>query len=286
MATAMSTRENDNQMMTRAWRPWIPSIDDLWDAYEKVKTNYTNGIFKGTTATLIDVLSFVSTWQVWRLPFIHKWLLCMVSIVLLGVRKLEDFYIRGCQKLPPWLRSKIERLRISVHLHKAEDVLEHILEKLENLPSNSTVEVDNIRSWIPAIPSSTDLKSASGRIKSNFTQGSIFNGIKLTCNDTVSVLAAWNFWKSSIGQFLLGFSLTLVEEGVLAILKFYQWVSIYLSVIVYLTRLADSIHNFRDQVAPAAQLDNGHAALLAQEDERSEEDLTQNNSTATAQHIQ
>ena len=225
----------------------------------------------------------------------------------MGVRKLEDFYIRGCQKLPPWLRSKIERLRISVHLHKAEDVLEHILEKLENLPSNSTVEVDNIRSWIPAIPSSTDLKSASGRIKSNFTQGSIFNGIKLTCNDTVSVLAAWNFWKSSIGQFLLGFSLTLgklirnkytyqgnyllsisitVEEGVLAILKFYQWVSIYLSVIVYLTRLADSIHNFRDQVAPAAQLDNGHAALLAQEDERSEEDLTQNNSTATAQQIQ
>ena len=77
-----------------------------------------------------------------------------------------------------------------------------------------------------------------------------------------------------------------MEEGVLAILKFYQWVSIYLSVIVYLTRLADSIHNFRDQVAPAAQLDNGHAALLAQEDERSEEDLTQNNSTATAQHIQ
>ena len=82
MAAEMTTRENDNQMFkTRDWqRPWIPSIDDLWDAYEKVKTNYTNGIFKGTTATIIDALSFVSTWQVWRVPFIHKWLLCMVSI--------------------------------------------------------------------------------------------------------------------------------------------------------------------------------------------------------------
>ena len=76
-----------------------------------------------------------------------------------------------------------------------------------------------------------------------------------------------------------------VEEGVLAILKFYQWISIYLSLVVYLTRLADFIHNFRQQVVPA-KLDNGHAALLAQEDERSEEDLTQNNSTATAQQIQ
>jgi len=281
----MTTRENDNQMFkTRDWqRPWIPSIDDLWDAYEKVKTNYTNGIFKGTTATIIDALSFVSTWQVWRVPFINKWLLCMVSIVLLGTRKLEDVYIRGCQKLPPWLRGKLEHLKISVHLHKAEDVLEDILEKLENLPSTTNVEVDNIRSWIPAIPTSTDLKSASGRIKSNFTQGSVFNGIKLTCNDTVSILAAWNFWSSSIGQYLLGFSLTLVEEGVLAILKFYQWISIYLSLVVYLTRLADFIHNFRQQVVPA-KLDNGHAALLVQEDESEENE--HNDSTATPHHLQ
>ena len=220
----------------------------------------------------------------------------------MGTRKLEDVYIRGCQKLPPWLRGKLEHLKISVHLHKAEDVLEDILEKLENLPSTTNVEVDNIRSWIPAIPTSTDLKSASGRIKSNFTQGSVFNGIKLTCNDTVSILAAWNFWSSSIGQYLLGFSLTLgklirnkiwvsilkgffitVEEGVLAILKFYQWISIYLSLVVYLTRLADFIHNFRQQVVPA-KLDNGHAALLVQEDESEENE--HNDSTATPHHLQ
>ena len=119
MATAMSTRENDNQMMTRAWRPWIPSIDDLWDAYEKVKTNYTNGIFKGTTATLIDVLSFVSTWQVWRLPLIHKWLLCMVSIgnlraiflllnpALTGLLSCSSL---GCQKTRGFLHTRLPKI--------------------------------------------------------------------------------------------------------------------------------------------------------------------------------
>ena len=75
-----------------------------------------------------------------------------------------------------------------------------------------------------------------------------------------------------------------VEEGVLAILKFYQWISIYLSLVVYLTRLADFIHNFRQQVVPA-KLDNGHAAMLVQEDE-SEENLSHNDSTATPHHLQ
>ena len=60
--------------------------------------------------------------------------------VLLGLRKMEHFYMLGCQKIPTWLKTKIDVLKIPVLLHKAQDLLEDILEKLENLPSSTEVE--------------------------------------------------------------------------------------------------------------------------------------------------
>lgn len=264
MAAKLSPQEHDdNQKMMKPWRPWIPSIDDLWDAYEKLKTNFDDGIYKGTTATLLDVLAFVSTWHVWKLPLVHKWLLCIFSIVLLGLRKMEHFYMLGCQKIPTWLKTKIDVLKIPVLLHKAQDLLEDILEKLENLPSST--EVEDVRSWVPTVPSVSDLKSAYGRIKCNFADGTTFlDGFKSTFNDATSILGSWNFWRSSIGQFILGFSLTLAEEGVLGMVKLYQWVlSKSPSISDYMMQLAGFIHDLRDKMVPE-QLENGQQ-LVAQE---------------------
>ena len=59
-------------------------------------------------------------------------------------------------------------------------------------------------------PTTTDLKSAYVRVKHNFVQGrTVYEGVKRTFSDAISVVGAWTFWSSSVGQFLLGFVLTI-----------------------------------------------------------------------------
>ena len=80
MAAQISEPQELDKKVIKPWRPWVPSIDDVWDAVEKVKANYANGFYRGTTSTILDFMVFVSTWQVWKLPFVHNWLLFIFSL--------------------------------------------------------------------------------------------------------------------------------------------------------------------------------------------------------------
>lgn len=54
-------------------RHYFPAIDDFWDIVERVKANFSEGVFKGLEKTLQDLLFWVTTWQIWQTKTIQDW---------------------------------------------------------------------------------------------------------------------------------------------------------------------------------------------------------------------
>ena len=52
---------------------WVPVIDDLWDAVERVKENFSRGVFKGLEQTLQDALFWIASWRIWQTTSVREW---------------------------------------------------------------------------------------------------------------------------------------------------------------------------------------------------------------------
>merc|ERR1712080_707506 len=124
--------QEPSQVVLPAWRPWIPSIDDCWDAYERIKANFSRGIIRGANQTIIDTVAFVSTWRIWKTPYVLRCLIFIISMGLICLRRLNNIFTRVYSNLPSWVRHRLDVLKIPIRLQKAQDVLEDTLEKLEN----------------------------------------------------------------------------------------------------------------------------------------------------------
>lgn len=258
------------------WEPWIPSVDDFWDAYQRIKANYSMGIIKGTNQTLTDTWDFVSTWRIWRTQSALKWLLFVVSLGFICLRRLDVIYQTFYSYMPPWVAQRLDILKIPVYLRKGEDKLEDIIENLDNelghriaqAQAEPPQEADRVRSWIPALPSRVDLWQGCQKVRANITEQGLIEGCKTSVADIFSILASWKFWQSNYGRVLIRLVLTFAEFLVLKIKSLYDWVDSKVpkvNVDQTLTDLANYIHDLRRRIAPLNP-ENGHAIAPVVED--------------------
>ncbi len=70
--TSMASRATN---YLTSWIPTIPyTLDDLWALIEKLKANFSHGLFEGLEETLQDVILWVTSWQIWQNPSVQEWL--------------------------------------------------------------------------------------------------------------------------------------------------------------------------------------------------------------------
>ena len=118
---------------------------------------------------------------------------------------------------PLWLKTKLDSLKIPVNLHKFQDTLEDLVEKLEHeigvvvaqvaqLPDR---EIDNPRSWIPTMPSLNDCGRAVQRIRANFATQGFGSTLVNLLRDAFNLIGSSKFWQSKYGKALVRLTLTL-----------------------------------------------------------------------------
>ena len=74
--------QETNQVALPTWEPWIPSVDDIWDAVQRVRSNFADhGWARGGWQTLIDTFNFISTWRIWKTK---KFLSTLVFVISFG----------------------------------------------------------------------------------------------------------------------------------------------------------------------------------------------------------
>ena len=201
-------------------------------------------------------------------------------------------------RCPQRWRPKLDSYKIPVRLHKFQETLEDLVEKLEHeiglivaqAAQYPDREIDFARSWIPTMPSLDDCRRALQKVRANFTGQGWFNALVQSFNDAVALLATWKFWQSKYGKALIRLTLTLgmsmdfspifscevyisyflAESTVRRIKICYDWTKTKIpsfDLDKKLNDLANYIHNLRDRLAPLNP-DNGHAlAAIANEAE-------------------
>ena len=136
--------------------------------------------------------------------------------VLLCSRSLERAYMYMHSICPQRWRPKIDSYKIPVRLHKFQETLEDLVEKLEHeiglvvaqAAQEPDREIDYVRSWIPTMPSLNDCTRALQKVRANFSGHGWFNALQESINDILSLLATWKFWQSKYGKALIRLTLT------------------------------------------------------------------------------
>ena len=91
--------QEPSQVVLPAWEPWIPSIDDIWDALQRVKGNFANnGFARGGWQTMVDTFNFISTWRIWKTETILRTLVFVISFgnYFLRLYRLVHYVILIC----------------------------------------------------------------------------------------------------------------------------------------------------------------------------------------------
>merc|ERR1712020_324748 len=102
----VAVTQNDVQQGLR-----VPSMDDFWAVVQRLKANFSIGLFKGLEQTLSDVLFWISSWSIWNVYNVREWLQYLLGLVLATVR------ISGR------LQTQVENLKIGVKLGKLADFI-------------------------------------------------------------------------------------------------------------------------------------------------------------------
>lgn len=62
--------QNPEAAQVRHFWSWIPSIDDFWDAVQRIKGNFSQGYLTGIERTCIDIWHWIRSWSIWdHLPW-------------------------------------------------------------------------------------------------------------------------------------------------------------------------------------------------------------------------
>merc|ERR1712018_912566 len=109
--------QNDVQQGLR-----VPSMDDFWAVVQRLKANFSIGLFKGLEQTLSDVLFWTSSWSIWNVYNVREWLQYLLGLVLATVR------ISGR------LQTQVENLKIGVKLGKLADFIQGQRDRLGSVP--------------------------------------------------------------------------------------------------------------------------------------------------------
>merc|ERR1711997_958471 len=111
--------QNDVQQGLR-----VPSMDDFWAVVQRLKANFSIGLFKGLEQTLSDVLFWISSWSIWNVYNVREWLQYLLGLVLATVR------ISGR------LQTQVENLKIGVKLGKLADFIQGQRDRLGSIPAD------------------------------------------------------------------------------------------------------------------------------------------------------
>ena len=136
--TSMASRATN---YLTSWIPTIPyTLDDLWALIEKLKANFSHGLFEGLEETLQDVILWVTSWQIWQNPSVQEWLQYFLELADNVAQKLESWWdwIYHHEKMPGFVQTRLDFLKIDVFLDNFRQVLSNQQEKLVDSTSASS----------------------------------------------------------------------------------------------------------------------------------------------------
>merc|ERR1711997_615765 len=119
-AEIIANEINQNEDVQRGWVGFGFEPDDFWDMIERIKQNFSMGLFNGIEETFKDVVFWVMSWKIWEVYNVRDWIQYLLTLVEKSIRILEDIYhkVFHHQWMPICVRNKIGWLKINVRLEK------------------------------------------------------------------------------------------------------------------------------------------------------------------------
>ena len=80
----LATEINQNKDLKNGWFGF--DLDSFWDMIERIKQNFSMGLWNGMEETLKDVAFWVMSWNIWEVYNVRDWIKYLLTLSKFGLK--------------------------------------------------------------------------------------------------------------------------------------------------------------------------------------------------------
>ena len=80
----LATEINQNKDLQNGWFGF--DLDNFWDMIERIKQNFSMGLWNGMEETLKDVVLWVMSWNIWEVYNVRDWIKYLLTLSKFGLK--------------------------------------------------------------------------------------------------------------------------------------------------------------------------------------------------------
>ena len=80
----LATEINQNKDLKNGWLGF--ELDNVWDMIERIKQNFSMGLWNGMEETLKDVVLWVMSWNIWEVYNVRDWIKYLLTLSKFGLK--------------------------------------------------------------------------------------------------------------------------------------------------------------------------------------------------------